>query len=202
MPPDEQRLFHEQAALIRKWAKYISALHLMHWKAAETYRKVNSVFQYFILVASPVLGITTIMDTNKVVTYVVGAVNMGIGVLTAINRWKRPSEKSDMHIMYAKNYEVLYRKIQTELSLRDEENESTEDLLKDIRMEMDKYADNAPHFPSSVLAYFEKNHPNVYNVVFAGISKRVFDAEIEDRVRISKNHAAITRKDSMVAIEV
>jgi hypothetical protein len=193
----QQKLFYEQAALIRKWAKHISALHLMHLKSAESYRKVNSMFQYFILVASPVLGITTIVDTNtRIITYIIGAVNMGIGVLTAINRWKRPSEKSDMHIMYAKNYEVLYRKIQTELSLRDEENESTEELLNEIRNEMDKYADNAPHFPSSVLSYFEANHPNVYNVVFAGISKRVFDHEIEDRVRISKRE--LPRKDSVM----
>lgn len=199
----QSSLYQEQASLIRKWAKYISGLHLMHLKAAEKYRRVNSAFQYFILVASPILAITTVVNTNtQAVTYVMGAVNMGIGVVTAINRWKRPSEKSDMHAMYAKNYEILYRKIQTELSLRDEENESSEDLIKEIRLEIDKYADAAPHFPRSVMQYFEQNHPNVFDAVFAGICKRGFDAELEDRKRISKARESCAIQDQKSTVVV
>lgn len=193
-PSTQNKIIQEQALLIKKWAKRIAGLRLMHMESSAYYRRQNSLIQYSIIVLSPVLAITTFVNVDNVaVNYVTGAFNLVIGAITAMNRWLRPSEQSEIHANLAKSYETLYRKIQFELSLVDEEKESIAGLMDKVREEMDKLADMSPHFPEKVMLDFAANYKHIFMEVFSGLVPETFDSE----VRVMKDIAHDAEDEDM-----
>jgi len=114
---------------------------------------------------------------------VLGAVSVFTGVLSTILSYYKFSARGEAHRMSAQLYLKIYKKIEIELSLPQEQRMAPVKLLEEIREKMARVGEVAPDIPESVL--------NEYKIKFKdGETKKPIIANGIDRIIVFKPEAA------------
>lgn len=131
---------------------------------AEVYyaRRANAI-------AIPVIVLSTLAGTASVgssslfgeetknASIAIGLVNILCGILTTISSYYSWSRKSESHRVAFLQYSKLFSIIRVEMSLPRSERQEAEQLLLQIRQQMERLAETTPSPPPSILEEFNRH---------------------------------------------
>lgn len=160
--------------LLKKWKEKAGGWRWLHYTAMHHYKEINSRFVYSSIVLSTLAGAggfstagtesnvkTTMGKIQFYMGYIIGATNVIIGLINSFQRFGKAAEKTELHASAAMQYAMLYRLIETEISLSDEHRRN--DLVVTVRQEMDRLLSQSPAVPQKIVDMFNDKFPNVIN---------------------------------------
>lgn len=113
---------------------------------------------------------------------VLGSISVFTGVLSTLLSYYKFSARAEAHRMCAQLYLKIYKKIEIELSLPQEQRMPAEKLLEEIREKMARVGEVAPDIPESVLKEYKikfKDGETKKPIIANGIDKIVvFKADV------------------------
>ena len=105
---------------------------------------------------------TTIMGKIQFyMGYVIGGTNVIIGLINSFMRFGKAAEKTELHASAAMQYAMLYRMLETELSLTEEHREKN--LIPTVLKEMDRLLSQSPSVPQKIVDSYNKTFPYATN---------------------------------------
>lgn len=123
--------------------------------------KKNNYIQIPSIVLSTLTGATSISASSLfgeeyggTASKILGFVSLGIGVLNTLGNYFSYAKKSEAHRIAYLHYSKLFSWINVELSLPREERMKAEDMLKQLRVEMERLAETTPMPPEHILLEF------------------------------------------------
>jgi hypothetical protein len=138
------------------------------------YKKTNSRFTYSSIVLSTLAGaggFSTAGNSDNQQTvqgrmqyymgYVIGSINVIIGLINSFQRFGKAAEKTELHGSAAMQYAMLYRLLETEINLTDEHRRN--DLISTVRQEMDRLLAQSPSIPQKIVNQYNEQFPNAVN---------------------------------------
>lgn len=93
--------------------------------------------------------------------YVIGGLNVVIGLLNSFQRFSKPAEKCESNGAVAMQYGMLFRLLDTELRLSEEHQRT--DLIPFARQEMDRLFANSSLIPQHIIDKYTQEFPNAAN---------------------------------------
>lgn len=160
--------------LLKKWKEKAGGWRWLHYTAMHHYKEINSRFVYSSIVLSTLAGAggfstagtesnvkTTMGKIQFYMGYIIGATNVIIGLINSFQRFGKAAEKTELHASAAMQYAMLYRLIETEISLSDDHRRN--DLVVTVRQEMDRLLSQSPAVPQKIVDMFNDKFPNVIN---------------------------------------
>jgi len=152
--------------LLKVWKSKVAGWRWLHYNSMALYKGINSNFTYCSILLSTVAGaggFSTAGSSSKsklefYMGYIIGGINVVIGLLNSIQRFGKPAEKTELHASAAMQYAMLYRLLETEISLTEKHRRS--DLLTTVRTEMDRLLAQSPMIPQKIITKFNKEFPN------------------------------------------
>ncbi len=167
----------DEIRLLRSWKDKVAGSRWLHFRSMHFYKKINSRFVYISIVLSTVAGaggFTTaggsssssntnnFLDTiQKYSGYMIGAINVVIGLINSFQRFGKAAEKCEMHSSATMGYAMVYRFLDTELKLSD--HHRRDDLIMYTRQEIDRLATTSPDIPECVIREFNRLFPDLPN---------------------------------------
>jgi hypothetical protein len=125
---------------------------------------------------------------------VLGSVSVFTGILSTLLSYYKFSAKGEAHRMSAQLYLKIYKKIEIELSLPQEQRMPPVKLLEEIREKMARVGEVAPDIPESVL--------NEYKIKFKdGDTKKPIIANGIDKIIVFRPEEKVTPMIRIVAAD-
>jgi len=152
--------------LLKIWKAKAGGWRWLHYKSMALYKSINTNFTYASIILSTIAGAggfstagaQTKNEMEMVLGYVFGGINVVIGLINSVQRFGKPAEKTELHASAAMQYAMLYRLLETEISLSDKHRRS--DLIATVRTEMDRLLAQSPMIPQKVIDKFNKEFPD------------------------------------------
>jgi len=156
----------QEVALLNVWKDRIAGWRWLHYNSMNHYKRINARFTYSSIVLSTLAGAGGFSSAGdggkntvtKNMGYIIGVVNVIIGLLNSFQRFGKPAEKTELHQSAAMQYAMLYRTLETELSLTEEHKNP--DLIKMVRAEMDRLLALSPPIPGIIVKSYNVTFPN------------------------------------------
>jgi hypothetical protein len=158
--------------LLESWRVKISGWRWLHYHAMHHYKKINARFTYTSIALSTLAGAggfstagsggdASENETMKLLRfysgYIIGAINMVLGILSSFQRFGKAAEKTELHASAALQYAMLYRSIETELSLNHERR--TANFIMNVLQDMDRLLAQSPPIPQKIVDAFNDMYP-------------------------------------------
>jgi hypothetical protein len=152
--------------LLKVWKAKAAGWRWLHYNSMALYKRINTNFTYCSILLSTVAGaggFSTAGSSSKTrlefyLGYIIGGINVVIGLINSVQRFGKPAEKTELHASAAMQYAMLYRLLETEISLNEKHRRS--DLLSTVRTEMDRLLAQSPMIPQKIVNKFNKEFPN------------------------------------------
>jgi len=133
----------------------------IHRNAEATMNRCNNYIQIPSIVLSTLTGATSISSTalfgnDVIASKVLGFIIIGVGVLNTLGNYFSYAKRSEAHRIGYLYYSKLFSWISVELSLPRNERLSAEDMLKTLRVEMERLAETTPMPPDSIITEFKE----------------------------------------------
>jgi len=153
--------------LLKIWKSKAAGWRWLHYKSMALYKKINTNFTYASIILSTVAGAggfstagaQTKNQLEMVLGYIFGGINVVIGLINSVQRFGKPAEKTELHASAAMQYAMLYRLLETEISLSDKHRRS--DLIATVRTEMDRLLAQSPMIPQKIVDAYNTEFPHV-----------------------------------------
>jgi hypothetical protein len=155
----------QEIDLLKIWKSKAAGWRWLHYKSMALYKKINSNFTYASILLSTIAGAggfstagaQTKNEMEMALGYVFGAINVIIGLINSVQRFGKPAEKTELHASAAMQYAMLYRLLETEISLSDKHRRS--DLISTVRTEMDRLLAQSPMIPQKIVDAYNAEFP-------------------------------------------
>lgn len=161
---DEDRDIHwsnQLELIIAQEGEKCRGLAWIHQHAEALLSRKNNYIQIPSIVLSTLTGATSISanalfgdDYGATASKILGFVSIGIGVLNTLGNYFAYARKSEAHHIAYLSYSKLFSWISVELALPREERMSAEEMLKQLRREMERLAETTPLPPENLLHEF------------------------------------------------
>jgi hypothetical protein len=159
----------QEIDLLKVWKSKAAGWRWLHYKSMSLYKKINSNFTYASIILSTIAGAggfstagaQTKNEMEMALGYVFGAINVIIGLINSVQRFGKPAEKTELHASAAMQYAMLYRLLETEISLSDKHRRS--DLISTVRTEMDRLLAQSPMIPQKIVDAYNAEFPETIN---------------------------------------
>lgn len=160
--------------LLESWRLKVGGWRWLHYHSMHHYKLINGRFTYTSIALSTIAGaggFTTagssdssndesVIGKMKFYSgYILGAINVVIGLLNSFQRFGKAAEKTELHAHAALQYAMLYRSIETELSMPIEKRKT--DFLQTVLHEMDRLLAQSPQVPQKIIDLYNKEYPNI-----------------------------------------
>lgn len=160
--------------LLESWRIKIGGWRWLHYHSMHHYKKINARFTYTSIALSTLAGaggFTTaggsgggdnsgVLDTFRSYSgYIIGAINMILGILSSFQRFGKAAEKTELHASAALQYAMLYRSIETELSLSKERR--TANFIMNVLQDMDRLLAQSPPVPQKIVDQFNQMYDHL-----------------------------------------
>lgn len=100
------------------------------------------------------VGSSALFGDNSYSSIVIGLVSISVGILNTVNSYFAYAKKSEAHRIAYLHYSKLFTWVNVELSLPRNERMNPEDMLKQLRGEMERLAETTPSPPAHILTDF------------------------------------------------
>lgn len=185
--------------LLLRWKTKLFVQLWLQEKSMYFYDTWNNLLSYLIIFISTGSSATLFSTENNVVKYIIGALTLTTGILTAVMRQMKPAEKYQEHMITSTRYQHLMRKIETYLTLKPAE--PTEEKFKEmIEEEINQLLQHQLTPPLYVLQTFETKYGSIDGMMYGNeiINLMIKDALASKnlefiKTKIKKN--AKTRED-------
>ena len=143
--------------LIEEMQSRIKASAIRHENARSHYNRLHKCIMYPTIFFTTLNGIvgyqnSCVDDTRSHVTVLVtSSINIVSALLLAYVKFMRIAEKVEGHSRSSRQYEVLYRKLQRQLSRPKEERNHADDVIKDTGIDFDSLLLTSPIIPRSIV---------------------------------------------------
>ena len=170
MEKDDDREIHwsnQLEVIIAQEGEKCRGLAWIHQHAESIMSRKNNYIQIPVIVLSTLTGATSISanalfgdEYGSSASKVLGFISIGIGVLNTLGNYFSYAKKSEAHRIAYLHYSKLFSWISVELSLPRDERMTAEDMLKTLRMEMERLAETTPMPPDHILREFAVKFKN------------------------------------------
>lgn len=175
--------------LLLRWKTKLFVQLWLQEKSMYFYNNWNHLLSYSIILISTGSSATLFSTDNTTIKYVIGALTMVTGILTAVSRQMKPAEKYQEHLITTNKYHQLMRKIENYLTLKPKE--PSEDKFKEvIEEEINQLIQNQLTPPLNILRSFEKKYGSIDVMMYGN---EIINLMIKDTLA-SKNLEFIKNK--------
>jgi hypothetical protein len=153
--------------LLVSWADIALCYTWIFDKSYRNYNNINYTFTIPIVILSTITG-TLSMSLSSVVPesafmtgqFVIGAVNIFIGILSTLQNFFRYAQQSELHLSATKDWAKLHRNIKIELSIERQYRKPAEEFVRYARQEYERLLNTRPVIPSQILNDFKRLYRN------------------------------------------
>lgn len=146
--------------ILKQWAEKSAAYRALHLKSYARWTSVTNAIYIPIIVCSSLSGVLSFGNTgavnNVVVSYVVGSINVVVGMLTSILKFLRCEEKANAHKLSARGYGSFFRTVIMELSMNREHRSNGDEFCRTCKVEFDRLHDEALPINEYVIEWYKE----------------------------------------------
>jgi len=163
---EDEREIHwsnQLETIIAQEGEKCRGLAWIHRNAEAVMNHNNNYIQIPSIVLSTLTGATSISSTalfgeehGAAASKVLGFISIGVGIINTLGNYFSYAKKSEAHRIAYLHYSKLFSWISVELSLPREERMTAEDMLKSLRVEMERLAETTPMPPENILTDFKE----------------------------------------------
>jgi hypothetical protein len=164
-------------ALLERWKTRLFVQLWLQERSVYYYDWCNNVFTYSIILISSASSATLFSSTPSYVQYVVGAMSMVTGILTAVSRQMKPAEKYQEHCITAERYQVLIRKIDAYLSKPRSVDNDDAKFTTEVELEINQLVTSSLKPPAWVRRQFRNKYGNINTMLYG---KEIIDLMMKD----------------------
>lgn len=156
--------------LIAQEGEKCRGLAWIHQHAEQEAGKKNNYIMLPVIVLSTLSGTASVGssslfgDDMRTSSIVIGLVSISVGILNTINSYFAYAKKSEAHRIAYLHYSKLFTWVSVELSLPRNERMNAEEMLKQLRGEMERLAETTPTPPAHILENFTKQFKDYKDV--------------------------------------
>jgi len=153
--------------LLVSWADIALCYTWIFDKSYRIYNHINYRFTIPIVVLSTITGtlsmsLSTVVPETALVTsqFVIGGVNIFIGILSTLQNFFRYAQQSELHLSATRDWAKLHRNIKIELSIERQYRKSAEEFVRYARQEYERLLNSRPVIPTKILDDFKRLYRN------------------------------------------
>jgi hypothetical protein len=142
--------------LLEKWQERITRVQLAHFRAADRFRERNIQLGLPAIIFSTIVGTSVFASLNngdipQWAKIAVGLISVVAAVLTALQTFLGFSERAEKHRRTGVRYGAVGRKIEQFLQTGSSAQQSTDDLVDQIRERLDRLAEESLVLPLDIV---------------------------------------------------
>lgn len=141
--------------VLKKEGEESQSLFWLHNKSAESATKYNDYIQIPSIILQTVTGFLS-ATSGLVPPLALGALSVFTGVLSTVLSYYKFSARAEGHRVCSQLYLKIYKKIEVELALPEEQRTPPAQLLTDVREKLARVAEVAPDIPEQVILLYKK----------------------------------------------
>lgn len=161
---EEEHNIHWSQALediIAQEGEKCRGLAWLHLRAEGEASKKNNAIMLPVIVLSTLsgtasVGSSSLFGGSQWGSIAIGLVSIGVGILNTINSYFGYAKRSEAHRIAHLHYSKLFTWVSVELALPRTERMTAENMLKQLRGEMERLAETTPSVPQYILETFKK----------------------------------------------
>ena len=153
--------------LLVSWADIALCYTWIFDKSYRNYNHINYRFIIPIVILSTITGtlsmsLNTVVPESSLITgqFVIGGVNIFIGILSTLQNFFRYAQQSELHLSATKDWAKLHRNIKIELSIERQYRKPAEEFVRYARQEYERLLNTRPVIPSKILNDFKRLYRN------------------------------------------
>jgi hypothetical protein len=155
--------------LIAQEGEKCRGLAWIHQRAEHEAGRKNNYIMLPVIILSTLsgtasVGSSAIFGDTSVSSIVIGLVSISVGILNTVNSYFAYAKRSEAHRIAYLHYSKLFTWVSVELSLPRNERINAEDMLKQLRSEMERLAETTPSPPPHILTLFSQTFKTYTNV--------------------------------------
>lgn len=155
--------------LIAQEGEKCRGLAWIHQHAEQEAGRKNNYIMLPVIVLSTLsgtasVGSTALFGDTNISSIVIGLVSISVGILNTVNSYFAYAKKSEAHRIAYLHYSKLFTWVSVELSLPRNERMNAEEMLKQLRAEMERLAETTPSPPPHILERFTKQFKDYKDV--------------------------------------
>ena len=148
--------------ILKSWAEKSAAYRALHLRSYMRWNYITNMIYIPIIVASSVSGMMSFGNAENatVMRYVIGTINVIVGILTSVLKFLRCEEKCNSHRLSARGYGGYYRSIIMELSLNRSHREKGDEFCRMSKLEFDRIHDESLPISDVVVEWYKDTFGN------------------------------------------
>tara|TARA_Y100000590_G_C15604820_1_gene971563 strand:+ start:425 stop:1168 length:744 start_codon:yes stop_codon:yes gene_type:complete len=158
----------QQERILAGWCEKAAGYRWMHDKAAKYFKKQNTWLTLPVIAISTMTGSANFLiagaagaedghiDEPPVLPMVIGAMNLGVAVIGALNQFLRLAENAENHKVAGVAFGSFSRHISCELSIPRSDRDVAQEFVNNCKKEFDRMIENAPDIPDDIVEKFCK----------------------------------------------
>jgi len=178
--------------VLRKEGEEGAAMFYMHNRASVMATRMNDMINIPSIILQTVTGFLSATG-GLVPPLVLGSVSVFTGVLSTLLSYYKFSARAEAHRMSSQLYLKIYKKIEIELSLPEDQRMAPVKLLEEVREKLARVGEVAPDIPEAVLSEYKKQFHD-------GEAKKPIIANGIDRIVVYHPPEKTTITPSMIRI--
>lgn len=151
--------------LLLRWKTKLFVQLWLQEKSVYFYSTINNLLSYTTILISTGSSATLFSTESTTTKYVIGALTMTTGILTAFSRQLKPAEKYQEHLLTTTQYHVLMRKMDSYISLPDTDTTS-EKFREEIETEMNQLLQKQLNPPLFIRYLFQKKYGSIDSMMY------------------------------------
>ena len=149
----------EQEHILKKWADKALCFKMMHERAYKRYWCLNAWFNIPVIIISTLTGTgnfasNSFGDNATTVLFILGAFNIGSGILATIATYTGVAQKLEAHRFASIHWDKFSRKVQIELAKARLDRSKAKDFIKQAAEEYDRMIEMSPILPNDIIRWF------------------------------------------------
>lgn len=155
--------------LIAQEGEKCRGLAWIHQRAEHEAGRKNNMIMLPVIILSTLSGTASVgsaamFGDQNVSSIIIGLVSISVGILNTVNSYFAYAKRSEAHRIAYLHYSKLFTWVSVELSLPRNERINAEDMLKQLRSEMERLAETTPSPPPHILTLFSLTFKSYTNV--------------------------------------
>lgn len=153
--------------LLVSWADISLCYTWIFDKSYRSYNHINYRFTIPIVILSTITGtlsmsLNTIVPESSLLTgqFVIGGVNIFIGILSTLQNFFRYAQQSELHLAATRDWAKLHRNIKIELSIERKYRKPAEYFVRYARQEYERLLNTRPVIPTKIMDNFKRLYKN------------------------------------------
>jgi len=174
--------------VLKKEGEESQSLFWLHNKSAESANKYNDYIQIPSIILQTITGFFS-ATSGLVPPLALGALSVFTGILSTLLSYYKFSARAEGHRVCSQLYLKIYKKIEVELALPEEQRTPPAQLLQDVREKLARVAEVAPDVPTAVILLYKqqfKDNITAKPIIANGLDEiTIYEGEKADSIRIS-----------------